>query len=104
VSFINSGWVTMIERDPVMPILVATDREVVVIDVKRGAGASAHGIAGRPTCLTADPLVHGRVWCGTHRDGVFKSDDWGRSWQPVGLAGQLIMAISASRSDRTWSG
>ena len=43
-----------------MLILVATDREVVVIDVERGAGAAAHGIGGRPTCLTADPLVHGR--------------------------------------------
>ena len=61
-----------------MLTLVATDREVVVIDVERGAGAPAHGISGSPTCLTADPLVQGRAWCGTHRDGVFRSDDGGR--------------------------
>jgi hypothetical protein len=42
-----------------MPILVATDREVVVIDVERGSSASAHGISDRPTCLDADALVHG---------------------------------------------
>jgi ligand-binding sensor domain-containing protein len=89
-----------------MLILVATDREVVVIDVERGAGSPAHGIGGRPTCLSADPLVKGRAWCGTNRNGVFRTDDGGRSWQSVGLAGPLIMAVSASPSDRdvVWVG
>jgi len=32
-----------------MVILVATDREVVVIDGERAMGATAHGIDGRPT-------------------------------------------------------
>ena len=89
-----------------MRILAATDREVVAIDVERGAGGPADGLDGRPTCLTADPLVHGRAWCGTSRDGVFRSDDGGRSWQSVGLAGRLIMAVSASPADRNvvWVG
>jgi len=89
-----------------MLILVATDREVVAIDVERGVAAPAHGITDRPTCVTADPLVQGRAWCGTHRDGAFRSDDAGRSWQPVGLAGRLIMSISASpaRRDVIWAG
>jgi photosystem II stability/assembly factor-like uncharacterized protein len=87
-------------------ILVATDREVVVIDVERGAGATAHGIDGRPTCLTADPLVHERAWCGTHRNGLFRTDDGGTSWQSVGLAGRLIMAVTASPAepDVIWVG
>ena len=75
-----------------MPILVATDREVVVIDVDRSTSVSAHGIINRPTCLASDPLVHGRAWCGTHRDGVFRTDDSGRSWRSVGLTDRLIMA------------
>lgn len=89
-----------------MLILVATDREVVVFDVERGASAPGEGIGGRPTCLTTDPVLHGRAWCGTQRDGVFRSDDGGRSWQSVGLAGRLIMAVSASRADRdvVWVG
>src|ERR671923_539426 len=89
-----------------MPILVATDGEVVVIDVERGTSASVHGISDRPTCLAADPLVHGRVWSGTHRGGVFSSDDGGRSWQSVGLVGRLIMAIAASPVERdvVWVG
>src|SRR5918994_1480854 len=83
-----------------MSILVATDREVIAIDVERGSSTPAHGIAYRPTCLTADQLVHGRAWCGTHRHGMFRSDDAGRSWQSVGLADRLIMAVSASLVER----
>jgi photosystem II stability/assembly factor-like uncharacterized protein len=82
-----------------MPILVATDRDLVVIDVERGTSTPAHGVGDRPACVAADPLVHGRAWIGTHRGGVFRSDDGGRSWQPVGLAGRLIMAITASARD-----
>src|SRR6266446_2502376 len=89
-----------------MLMLVATEREVIVLDVERGAGSPAHGIGGSPTCLTADPLVQGRAWCGTNRDGVFRSEDGGRSWQSVGLAGPLIMAVSASPADQdvVWVG
>jgi hypothetical protein len=89
-----------------MPILVATDREVVVMDVGRGASAPARGIGDRPTCLAADPLAHGRAWCGTQRAGVFRSDDGGSSWQLVGLAGRLIMAVTASAVERdvVWVG
>src|SRR3954462_8095139 len=89
-----------------MPILIATDREVIVIDVERSTSVSAHGISDRPTCVAADALVHGRAWCGTHRDGVFRTDDGGRSWRSVGLAGRPAMAISPSPGARDvrWGG
>lgn len=87
-------------------MLVATDREVVVIDTDRGTSVSAQGITDRPTCLAIDGLVHVRAWCGTHRGGVFRSDDGGRSWRSVGLAGQLVMAIAPSpvEPDVVWVG
>ena len=89
-----------------MPILVATDREVVIIDDERGTSATVHGIGDRPTCLAATPLVRGRVWCGTQRGGVFRSDDGGTCWKSVGLAGRLIMAVTASpvQRDVVWVG
>ena len=89
-----------------MPILIATDREVVLIDVEQATSAPVRGIDDRPTCLAADPLVRERAWCGTHRGGVFRSDDGGRSWQPVGLAKRLIMAVTASpvERDAVWVG
>ena len=80
--------------------------EVVAIDVERGTSSPAQGISDRPTCLAADPIVRERAWCGTHRDGVFRSDDGGRSWREAGLVGRLIMAITASpvQRDVVWVG
>lgn len=77
-------------------ILVATEREVVVIDAEKGVSSPARGLGDRPTCLAADLLVPGRAWCGTHRGGVFRSDDGGSSWQAVGLSGRLVMTLAAS--------
>jgi photosystem II stability/assembly factor-like uncharacterized protein len=87
-------------------ILVATDREIVAFDLERGTRAVAHGIGHRPTCLVADPLVRGRAWCGTHKGGVFSSDDGGASWRQAGLEGRLIMAVAASPAERdvVWVG
>lgn len=89
-----------------MRLVVATDRDVVVIDPKRGESVVAAGITDRPTCVAATPLVPGRVWCGTYTAGVFRSDDGGRSWRPSGLDGRLIMAIAASPRDGdvVWAG
>ena len=105
-SFPRSHRATITNKVVIMPILVATDGEVVVIDVERDASVSAHGISDRPTCLAADTLVHGRAWCGTHRDGVFRTDDGGRSWRSVGVAGRPMMAIAASpvEPDVVWVG
>jgi hypothetical protein len=82
-----------------MSIIVATDREILVSDIARGTLTTAQGISDRPTCLVADPLVSGRAWCGTHRGGVFRTDDGGTSWQPSGLEGRLIMSVTASPVD-----
>src|SRR5262249_21350935 len=70
-----------------------------VFDVERATAAQAHGIGDRPTCVAADPLVHGRAWCGT-QSGMFRSEDDGRSWHSVGLEGRLIMAVTASAAER----
>src|SRR4051794_41405348 len=73
---------------------------------ERGRAARARGSSDGPPCLTADLLVQGRAWCGTSRGGVFRTDDGGRSWQSVGLEGRLIMAFTASPTDRDvgWAG
>ena len=86
-------------------ILIATERAVVSVDVERGTTATA-GDIDRPTCLAADPRARGRAWCGTHRGGVFRTDDAGVSWRPCGLEGQHIMSITASPSeaDVIWVG
>lgn len=89
-----------------MPVLIATDREILLADPDQGATASARGLTDRPTCLATDAWSRARVWCGTDRSGVFRSDDAGASWNHVGLEGRRIMAIAASptEADLVWAG
>lgn len=86
-----------------MRVVVGTDSEVIVVDPESGELRTARGLAGRPTSLAADPLAAGRLWCGVHRQGVFRSEDGGLSWVPAGLDGRLIMALATS-PDVVWAG
>lgn len=87
-------------------ILVATQSAVVVVDTDRGRATPAGGPIDRPTCLAADPHISGRAWCGTQRAGVFRTDDAGESWRPVGLEGRHLMSITASPAEPAlvWAG
>src|SRR5262245_34175831 len=87
-------------------ILVATQSAVIAFDADRGTGTTATGLMDRPTCLSNDPLVPERMWCGTHTGGVFRSDDGGVSWHGVGLEGRSIMSLTASpvQLDLVWVG
>jgi hypothetical protein len=48
-------------------------------------------------CLYADPVNREVVYAGTQGKGVLRSDDRGKTWQPVGLDGQIIKALAVSR-------
>ena len=88
-------------------ILVAGDGGVHAIDTADGAAHEAAGLSARqPACLAADPRGGGPAWCGTEGDGVFRSDDEGRSWTAAGLSGERVTAISVSpsRPERIWAG
>lgn len=47
-------------------------------------------------CLAVDPLRRGTVYAGTQGEGVLRSDDAGRTWQPAGLPGAVVKAVAAS--------
>jgi photosystem II stability/assembly factor-like uncharacterized protein len=90
-----------------MSVLVATQDAVFALDPARGALVAGSGLEDRhPTSLTTDPSLPGRAWCGTHRSGVFRSDDGGASWHGSGLAEERIMAVTASpaREGLVWAG
>lgn len=89
-------------------LLIATGTEVLRLDVGdddlprlgQGLGDAA------PTCLAADPHHPERCWCGTARHGIWRSEDGGRSWRPLGLEGWAIMSLTASpvRPGLLWAG
>jgi photosystem II stability/assembly factor-like uncharacterized protein len=47
-------------------------------------------------CLAADPLERGVIYAGTQGSGLFRSSDFGQTWQTAGLEGEVVKAIAAS--------
>jgi photosystem II stability/assembly factor-like uncharacterized protein len=88
-------------------LLVATPADVVRFGLDEASVSYAEGLDGkRPTGLSADPRIAGRVWCATDRGGVFRSDDAGATWRPAGLESERFMAVAVSPapSGRIWAG
>jgi hypothetical protein len=47
-------------------------------------------------CLEVDPINPDVVYAGTQGQGVFRSEDGGRSWRPLGLQGVIVKSLAAS--------
>lgn len=88
-----------------MIILVATRDEVLRLDPAEGALRPTTGVEPGPTCLAADRTGPGRAWCGTE-EGVYRSEDEGRTWRPSGLEDEKITALAAdpARPGEAWAG
>jgi photosystem II stability/assembly factor-like uncharacterized protein len=60
----------------------------------------------RVTCLVADPEEPEMLWAGLEIDGIFRSQDRGRKWEPIGrgLSSQDIHALAfASAGNGRWN-
>ncbi len=57
-------------------------------------------------CLAADPLNPGFLYAGTQGNGIFRSEDGGKTWQSAGLEGQIVkaLAVSAHESGKIFAG
>src|SRR5260370_646235 len=55
----------------------------------------------RVTCLIADPQEPETLWAGVEIDGLFRSRDFGRTWEAVGegLSSRDIHALAFARAD-----
>ena len=55
-----------------------------------------------PDCVAVDPRDPTRVYCGTAGAGLFRSDDSGRTWEPVGpgIEHGNITAVAVSHAER----
>jgi len=50
-------------------------------------------------CLGKDPANRSALYAGVQDQGLWRSEDGGRSWQPAGLAGQVVNSITVSPHD-----
>ncbi len=67
-------------------LYVALRDALLVVSDDSGRWTAERRFAGksRLTCVTTDPLRPERIYCGTARDGLWRSDDLGRSWSRMG--------------------
>lgn len=93
-----------------MKLYIAMERELLVADQQNGKWQVASYLVGMQiTSLATDPFHPERVYCGTYRRGLWRSEDAGHSWEPIGDApfareGGItygdIMAIAVSPTER----
>ena len=51
-------------------------------------------------CFVTDPHNPNIIYAGTQGHGVLRSEDWGESWHPAGMEGQVIKSLAVSRSEQ----
>jgi photosystem II stability/assembly factor-like uncharacterized protein len=47
-------------------------------------------------CLAVDPHNEGVIFAGTQENGILRSGDGGRTWQPCGLEGKTVKSLAVS--------
>jgi photosystem II stability/assembly factor-like uncharacterized protein len=73
------------EDTEVRKMYLAMARQLMVATEENGRWRADVRLEGlQPVCLAADPLRPGRIYCGTWGRGLWRSEDAGHSWRPVG--------------------
>lgn len=83
-------------------LLLATERALLLARQGSRWTVEEHLRNKAPQCLAVDPHHPGRLYCGTAEEGLWRSDDAGRSWEPVGpgIVHSDITAVAVSRTER----
>ena len=78
-----------------MVSLVVATRSALLIARHGSTWAVERHLRGQSSeCIAVDPRDPARLYCGTAGDGLFRSRDGGRTWEPVG-SGIAHLAITA---------
>ncbi len=83
---------------------IALESALVVARDDSGAWTASDCLAGQqPQCVAVDPFRPERVYCGTFGQGLWRSDDVGETWRPVGagIAHPAVMAVAVSPLDQS---
>src|SRR2546429_6140870 len=75
--------------------IVVVTRAAVLIARRASTWTVDEHLAGlSPGCVEVDLSSPAQVYCGTARDGLFRSRDSGRSWEPVGRGIDHLMVTA----------
>ena len=85
-------------------LYVAVGGALLVVSDDSGRWAAERRFAGKPRlmCVTTDPRHPERVYCGTADDGLWRSDDLGRTWRRLGegIIHEHVTAVAVSATER----
>ncbi len=74
-----------------MNMYLAMEKELLVVKQHNGKWQVEPQLVGlQTTCVATDPMRPERVYCGTFGRGLWRSDDAGRTWKPIGDAGTSL--------------
>lgn len=73
-------------------VYAAMERELLVLESSASGRweAQRHLIGMQPVSLAVDPFDRDRLYCGTFGRGLWRSEDGGASWRPVGDPGMSM--------------
>lgn len=83
-------------------LVIATEQALLIARQASRWAVEEHLQVKSPECLAVDPHRPARVYCGTWGSGLWRSDDAGRMWEPVGLgiSHAEITAVAVSPAER----
>src|SRR5258708_24505001 len=84
-------------------LYIATDEAVAVVRQRNGEwDADMQMLGSQPQCLALDRARPQRVYCGTFDRGLWRSEDAGGTWQPVGpgIQHESVTAVAVSVTER----
>ncbi len=83
-------------------LVIATEPALLIARHGSTWSVEEHLKGESPECLAVDFEKPGRIYCGTWGHGLWRSDDAGRTWNPVGagIAHAEITAVAVSPSER----
>jgi hypothetical protein len=72
------------------------------LSVSSGDAVAVRELRGEGYRIAVDPHQPTRLYCGTFGQGLWRSDDAGNSWEPIGkgITYQDITAVAVSQADR----
>jgi photosystem II stability/assembly factor-like uncharacterized protein len=93
---------------------LAMERELLVVQQQNSTWQiEPHLVGMQPVCLAIDPLLPQRVYCGTFGRGLWRSEDAGRTWKPIGdlgvamepnegsgITSAVVTAVAVSATER----
>jgi hypothetical protein len=83
-------------------LLIATERALLIARLASRWFVEEHLQGRSPECVAVDRHHPSRVYCGTSGHGLWRSDDAGRTWQPVeqGIVHAEITAVAVAPADQ----